>query len=203
MDICPREDIITPGICYNSSLISILDTPDNSDFEVSLSPDLNTDNEQPLFSDNDPHFSITLQDSEVCFSIPTLDFSPEDLFDETNHSTSLPTDSPGFLNEYQPLPGSDSGVLWYHEQLRAYLRNIILSALPETWTKWITSNVSGGYILMKQDIYLDHPSVIVNKTISHYHLTFIATNTWYHLCDCDVWISALASCICSLEASES
>ena len=34
-------------------------------------------------------------------------------------------------------------------------------------------------------------------------LTFIASKTWYHLCDSDVWISALASSICSLEASES
>ena len=115
--------------------LSPVDLFDETNCSTSLST--NSDYEQPLFSDDDP---VTPQDFEVSFQIPTMDLCPVDLFDETNHSTSLSTD-----NEYQPLPGSDSGVLWYHEQLRANLRNAILSSLPETWTKWITSNV--GYIL--------------------------------------------------------
>ena len=198
-DSCPREDISTPAICYNDSLIAVHVTPGHLDLVISLSSSLDTDNEQQLFSDDDD--PITPQDSEVCSQIPTMNVCPVDLFDETNHSTSLPNDS-----EYQPLPGSDSGVLWYHEQLRAYLCNAILSSLPETWTKWITSNVSAKwwalvakYLSSNKDI---SPFSLHLLTLSFIHYTFIASNTQYHLCNCDVYISSLASFVCSLEASE-
>ena len=123
-EICPIETILTLPVCYNSSIVFIHDQPaGQSDNEVSSS----------LSSAID----LVISDHQHSIESSTIELYR---FAKVTDST---TDSPRFLNEYQPLPGPDSGALWYHEQLTAYLCNVIISALPETWTKWITSNVSG------------------------------------------------------------
>ena len=44
--------------------------------------------------------------------------------------------------EYLPMPGSDSGILQYLEQLKSLLRNIVFSTLSGPWADWVISNVS-------------------------------------------------------------
>ena len=43
---------------------------------------------------------------------------------------------------YRPLPGSDTGVLWYVEQYRVYVRDMVFATFPEAWSEWIIENVS-------------------------------------------------------------
>ena len=43
---------------------------------------------------------------------------------------------------YLPLPGSDTGVLWYVERYRVYVRDVVFATFPEAWSEWVIENVS-------------------------------------------------------------
>ncbi len=58
------------------------------------------------------------------------------------------------IDNYVPLPGSESGVMSLVEQYRAYVREMVLATLPQSIAEWIVENVSWGLELHSRYVNL-------------------------------------------------
>ena len=133
--IIPQEQSVAQPINISLVIADFLSEP--LDFELPLLSCLNED------------ITITIKNAPQIFDAPSdstglwVTPSPQidlGLPDKTNSSLS-PVHDLG--DGYLPISQSTCGLLCYHERLRSYLRNSVLSSLPEPWAKWITNNVSG------------------------------------------------------------
>ena len=132
--IIPQEQSVAQPINISLVIADILSEP--------------LDFERPLLSCLNEDLTITVKNAPQIFDAPsdstglwvTPIYSPQiDLGSPDKSNSSLSPVHDGYL----PISQSTCGLLCYHERLRSYLRNSVLSSLPEPWAKWITNNVSG------------------------------------------------------------
>ena len=135
----PQQQSVAQPVTISSSLIIDDTLSKHLDFELPLISCLNED------------LIITTKDASLIFGDLSdstgLTISPSSKLDvrETDKSNFSFSPVHDLGEGYLPTSQSACGVLCYHELLRSYIRNTVLSSLPETWAKWITNNVSGYY----------------------------------------------------------